>query len=128
MKLEVNGNINIPTGSTFRINNVPFSYSDLAGTQPVSSKWTNATDVATNIYYNTGNVGIGTTTSIHNKLEVGCNLNISAGSKYKINNVNLAFSDLGGTLSYNSLTDKLTTGTNISIVINAINNTKRVFQ
>lgn len=122
-KLEVNGNINIPTGSTFRINNVPLSYSDLAGTPPVSSKWTNATDVATNIYYSTGNVGIGITTAINNKLEVGGNLNISAGSKYKINNVNLAFSDLGGTLSYNSLTDRLTAGTNISIVGNAINNT-----
>jgi len=58
-----------------------------------------------------------------NKLEVGGNLNISTGSKYKINNVNLAFSDLGGTLSYNSLTDKLTQGTNISIVGNVINNT-----
>jgi len=97
-KLEVNGNINIPTGSTFRINNEPFNYSHLAGTQPVSSKWTNATDTTTNIYYNTGNVGIGITTAINNKLEVAGNLNISAGSKYKINNVNLAFSDLGGTL------------------------------
>ena len=28
-KLEVNGNINIPTGSTFRINNVNFGYSNL---------------------------------------------------------------------------------------------------
>jgi len=122
-KLEVNGSINIPTGSSFKINNVPFSYSDIAGTPPVSSKWTNANDVVTNIYYNTGNVGIGVTTAINNKLEVGGNLNISAGSKYKINNVNLAFSDLGGTLSYNSLTDKLTQGTNISIVGNVINNT-----
>jgi hypothetical protein len=122
-KLEVNGSINIPTNSKYKINNVPLSYSDLAGTPPVSSKWTNATDVANNIYYNTGNVGIGITTAINNKLEVGGNLNISAGSKYKINNVNLAFSDLGGTLSYNSLTDKLTAGTNISIVGNAINNT-----
>ena len=122
-KLEVNGSINIPTNSKYKINNVPLSYSDLAGTPPVSSKWTNATDVATNIYYSTGNVGIGITTAINNKLEVGGNLNISAGSKYKINNVNLAFSDLGGTLSYNSLTDKLTAGTNISIVSGAINNT-----
>lgn len=122
-KLEVNGSINIPTGFKYKVNNVPLSYSDLAGTPPVSSKWTNATDVATNIYYSTGNVGIGVTSAINNKLEVGGNLNISAGYKYKINNVNLAFSDLGGTLSYNSLTDKLTAGTNISIVGNAINNT-----
>jgi hypothetical protein len=89
----------------------------------VNSKWTNATDTSTNIYYNSGNVGVGITTAINNKLEVGGNLNISAGSKYKINNVNLAFSDLGGTLSYNSLTDKLTGGTNINIIGNAINNT-----
>lgn len=135
-KLEVNGNINIPTGSTFRIGDEPFNYTHLAGTQPVSSKWTNATDVATNIYYNTGNVGIGITTVINNKLEIGGNLNISAGSKYKINNVDLAFSDLGGTLSYNSLSDKptlfdgnynsltnkLTGGTNIQILNGAINN------
>jgi hypothetical protein len=122
-KLEVVGNINIPTGNTYRINDEPFNYSHLAGTPPVSSKWTNATDTITNIYYNTGNVGIGTTSLINNRLEVGGNLNISAGSKYKINNVDLSFSDLGGTLSYNSLTDKLTGGTNINIVGNAINNT-----
>ena len=113
-KLEVNGSINIPTGSSFKINNAPFSYSDLAGTPPVSSKWSNATDVATNIYYSTGNVGIGITTAINNKLEVGGNINIPIGSKYKINNIDL---------SYNDLTNKLTAGTNISIVSGAINNT-----
>ena len=122
-KLEVAGNINIPTGSTFRIGDEPFNYTHLAGEQPVSSKWTNATDVDTNIYYNTGNVGIGITTAINNKLEVAGNLNISAGSKYKINNVNLAFSDLGGSLSYNSLTNQLTGGTNIQILNGVINNT-----
>jgi hypothetical protein len=122
-KLEVQGNINIPTGSTFRINNEPFNYSHLAGEQPVSSKWTNATDTTTNIYYNTGNVGIGITTAINNKLEVAGNLNISTGSKYKINNVDLAFSDLGGTLSYNSLTNQLSGGTNIQILNGVINNT-----
>jgi hypothetical protein len=122
-KLEVQGNINIPTGSTFRINNEPFNYTHLAGEQPVSSKWTNATDVDTNIYYNSGNVGIGITTAINNKLEVAGNLNISAGSKYKINNVNLAFSDLAGSLSYNSLTNQLSGGTNIQILNGVINNT-----
>jgi hypothetical protein len=35
-KLEVNGNINIPTGSTFRINNLPLNYSHLAGTLPIA--------------------------------------------------------------------------------------------
>ena len=122
-KLEVNGNINIPLSSNYKINNQPLNYSHLAGTPPVSSKWTNATDTSTNIFYNTGNVGIGKTTAIINRLEVGGNLNISTGSKYKIGDVNLAFSDLGGTLSYNSLTDKLTQGTNITITGNVINNT-----
>ena len=97
-KLEVNGNINIPLSSNYKINNQPLNYSHLAGAPPVSSKWTNATDTSTNIFYNTGNVGIGKTTNLTNKLEVGGNLNISADSKYKIGDVNLAFSDLGGTL------------------------------
>ena len=35
-KLEVIGNINIPTGSTFRINNLPLNYSHLAGTLPIA--------------------------------------------------------------------------------------------
>ena len=122
-KLEVNGNINIPTGSTFRINNEPFNYSHLAGTPPVSSKWTNATDTSTNIFYNTGNVGIGTISGIINRLEVGGNINIPLSSNYKINNQPLNYSHLAGTLSYNSLTDKLTQGTNITITGNVINNT-----
>ena len=85
------------------------------------SKWT--TESINNIFYNTGNVGIGKTTALTNKLEVVGNLNISSGSKYKIGDVNLAFGDLGGTLSYNSLTNTLTAGTNISIVNNVVNNT-----
>jgi hypothetical protein len=105
-KLEVNGNINIPTGSTFRINNQPLNYTHLEGSAPASSKWTNATDVTTNIYYSTGNVGIGTISGITNRLEVNGNINISAGSKYKINGYNLAFSNIDGTLSYTSFTDK----------------------
>ena len=122
-KLEVNGNINIPLSSNYKIGNQPLNYSHLAGTPPVSSKWTNATDTSTNIYYNTGNVGIGTISGITNKLEVGGNINIPLSSNYKINNQPLNYSHLAGTLSYNSLTDKLTAGTNINIVGNAINNT-----
>ena len=122
-KLEVNGNINIPLSSNYKIGNQPLNYSHLAGTPPVSSKWTNATDTSTNIYYNTGNVGIGTTLGINNKLEVGGNINIPLSSNYKINNQPLNYSHLAGTLSYNSLTDKLTQGTNITIVGNVINNT-----
>ncbi len=105
-KLEVNGHINIPTGSTFRINNQPLNYTHLEGSAPASSKWTNATDGVNNIYYNLGNVGIGTISGITNKLEVDGSINISAGSKYKINGYNLAFSNIDGTLSYTSFTDK----------------------
>jgi len=36
-KLEVNGSINITTGNTYKINNVDFSYSDLAGTIPIAT-------------------------------------------------------------------------------------------
>ena len=122
-KLEVNGNINIPLSSNYKIGNQPLNYSHLAGTPPVSSKWTNATDTLTNIFYNTGNVGIGTTLGINNKLEVGGNINIPLSSNYKINNQPLNYSHLAGTLSYNSLTDKLTQGTNITITGNVINNT-----
>ena len=64
-----------------------------------------------------GNVGIGILpkgTILNNKLEVGGSINIPSGSKYKINNIDL---------SYNDLTNKLTAGTNISIVSGAINNT-----
>jgi len=122
-KLEVNGNINIPLSSNYKINNQPLNYSHLAGTPPVSSKWTNATDTSTNIFYNTGNVGIGTISGIINRLEVGGNINIPLSSNYKINNQPLNYSHLAGTLSYNSLTDKLTQGTNITITGNVINNT-----
>jgi hypothetical protein len=122
-KLEVNGNINIPLSSNYKIGNQPLNYSHLAGTPPVSSKWTNATDTSTNIFYNTGNVGIGTISGIINRLEVGGNINIPLSSNYKINNQPLNYSHLAGTLSYNSLTDKLTQGTNITITGNVINNT-----
>jgi hypothetical protein len=44
-----------------------------------------------------GNVGIGTNNPV-NKLDVNGNINITAGSKYKINNYNLAFSNIDGTL------------------------------
>jgi hypothetical protein len=36
-KLEVDGNVNIPTGSTYRINNIPLSYSDLVGSIPIAN-------------------------------------------------------------------------------------------
>ena len=44
-----------------------------------------------------GNVGIGTNNPV-NKLDVNGSINIPAGSKYKINNYNLAFSNIDGPL------------------------------
>ena len=44
-----------------------------------------------------GNVGIGTNNPM-SKLEVNGSINIPTGSKYKINNYNLAFSNIDGTL------------------------------
>ncbi len=79
-----------------------------------------------NVYHKkSGNVGIGITYDglLTNKLEVNGNINIPLSSNYKINNQPLNYSHLAGTLSYNSLTDKLTQGTNITIVGNVINNT-----
>jgi hypothetical protein len=49
-----------------------------------------------------GNVCIGTTTSVH-KLDVSGNVNISAGSTYKINGQDLAFSNLIGIIPSSNL-------------------------
>jgi hypothetical protein len=49
-----------------------------------------------------GNVCIGTTTSVH-KLDVSGNVNISAGSTYKINGRDLAFSNLIGIIPSSNL-------------------------
>jgi hypothetical protein len=111
-KLEVNGNINIPLNSNFKINNQPLNYSHLAGTPPVSSKWSNVTDVATNIYYSTGNVGIGTTSGISNKLEVYGSINIPLNSNFKINNQPLNYSHLAGTPPASSKWTNATDGMN----------------
>ena len=54
-KLDVNGDINISSGSKFKINNNDLSYSDLAGTLPQQFTKVESTN---NIYYNEGNIGI----------------------------------------------------------------------
>ena len=62
-----------------------------------------------NIHKNTsflGNVGINVVPHLSYKLDIAGDINISTGSKYKIN---------GNDLSYNDLTNKLTAGTNITI-------------
>ena len=123
-KLDVAGTIN---ASNILINGATVTANSL--------QWITS---SSNVYTSnlSGNVGIGTNNPV-NKLDVNGNINISTGNKFKINNVNLAFSDLGGSLSYNSLTDKptlfdgnynsltnkLTGGTNIQILNGVINNT-----
>ena len=102
-RLEVNGSINILNGSKYKIGGNNLAYSNIDGIPPVSSKWTNATDRVNNIYYNLGNVGIGTTTTINNRLEVNGNINIPNQSTYKIDNRNLAFSNLIGIVPSTSL-------------------------
>ena len=72
--LDVSGNIN---ASAYLVNNVPVSF----------SQWTTS---GNDIYYNTGNVGIGKTNPSANYiLDVSGNININSGSNYKINNVNI---------------------------------------
>jgi len=56
-KLDVDGDINISSGHTFKIGGVPFT----------GSKWLTGTN--NNIYYNAGNIGIGTTNPF-NKLHI----------------------------------------------------------
>ena len=54
-----------------------------------------------NIYHlKSGNVGIGTNTDtiLNNKLEVNGSINIATGNKYKINNVDISYSQLAGTM------------------------------
>jgi hypothetical protein len=68
----------------------------------------------------TGSVGIGTTISNLNKLDVNGNINISSGSKFKIGGVNLSYSHLEGvpTTPVNNNNDNFTS----NFVISTSNN------
>ena len=117
-KLDVAGDINISTGSLFRINGSEFkpSTATLADT---------ATDLATGSILGTGKGGTGASSHTAGNLILGNgsgaltsasglnyvsgtttfnapNVNVPTGGKYKINNVNLALSDLTGTLAVGS--------------------------
>jgi len=66
-------------------------------TQSPYLAWNNAiVAFSTSNILATGNVGIGTTISDLNKLDVNGNINISSGSKFKIGGVNLSYSHLEG--------------------------------
>ena len=116
-KLDVDGDVNIKSGSKYKINGVDLQYADLnnllftgldANTLSVnggilsviggggSSQWTTN---GTSIYPSSSstNVVIGSTQTSSYKLDVNGNVNISSGSKYKINGNDLSYSDLAGT-------------------------------
>jgi hypothetical protein len=76
--LDVDGDINLSTGSTLKIN----------GTDAVFSNWTaNGSD----IYRSSGNVGIGVAPSY--TLDVDGDINLSTGSTLKINGTDAVFSN-----------------------------------
>jgi hypothetical protein len=119
-KVDVNGDINISSGSLYRVNGSAYKPAGavLADT---------ATDLATGSILSVGKGGTGASTFTANGLLIGNttsaitqnasltyttstlnapNMNVPTGGKYKINSIDL---------SYNDLTDKLTAGTNIAI-------------
>jgi hypothetical protein len=95
-KLDVNGDINMSTGSSFRINGVAQTFGGGGGG---SSVWSLN---STNAYYNSGNVGIGTTSPGY-KLDVDGDINMSSGSNFRINGVAQTFGGGGGGSSVWSL-------------------------
>ena len=87
-KLDVDGDINMSTGSNFRINGVVQTFGGGGGG---SSVWSEVNSFGmTNTYYTSGNVGIGSTPSIY-RLDVNGDINMSSGSSLRINGVAQSF-------------------------------------
>ena len=78
-KLDVDGDVNLSTGSTLRIN----------GTPAVFSNWTVS---GSDIYRSSGNVGVGVTSPAY-KLDVDGDVNLSSGSTFRINGTPAVFSN-----------------------------------
>ncbi len=110
-KLDVGGNINF-SGDLYK-NNLIFK----------ASNWTSNIDGI--LSYSNVAIGKELVASSPHKLDVGGSINISSGSKYKINGVNLSFSDLEGSLPTGS-SQWITSNNNIyysagNVGINIIN-------
>jgi alpha-tubulin suppressor-like RCC1 family protein len=110
-KLDVGGNINF-SGDLYK-NNLIFK----------ASNWTSNIDGI--LSYSNVAIGKELVASSPHKLDVGGSINISSGSKYKINGANLSFSDLEGSLPTGS-SQWITSNNNIyynvgNVGINIIN-------
>ena len=97
-------NVNVPTGGKYKINSVDLALSDLTGTLAIGKGGTGATSfTADGLLIGNGttaltqNAGLFYTTAT-SRLTAG-NVNVPTGGKYKINGVDLALSDLTGTLA-----------------------------